>query len=164
MALLKRGKTWHTHFFVDGQRFRQSLETTDYREALRAEKKLIGEARAGKLSATRNETSKLLFGEAAERFLQDRIPHLAPKSITTERERARVLNRKFGEIAVSRITPDFVFAYVRDRKAAGIANATVNRELDVIRGVLKKAKRWHLFADEIHPLPRSPECREGAGL
>ncbi len=22
-----------------------------------------------------------------------------------------------------------------------------------IRGVLKKAKRWHLFADEIHPLP-----------
>ena len=33
MALIKRGKTWHTHFFVDGQRFRQSLETTDWREA-----------------------------------------------------------------------------------------------------------------------------------
>lgn len=23
MALKKRGKTWHTHFFLDGQRFRQ---------------------------------------------------------------------------------------------------------------------------------------------
>jgi integrase len=42
---------------------------------------------------------------------------------------------------------------VRARKADGISNATVNRKLDIIRGVLKKAKRWHLFADEIHPLP-----------
>src|SRR4029077_13371017 len=25
--------------------------------------------------------------------------------------------------------------------------------LDILRGVLKKAKRWHLFADEIRPLP-----------
>ena len=29
MSLIKRGKTWHTHFFVDGQRFRQTLDTTD---------------------------------------------------------------------------------------------------------------------------------------
>jgi hypothetical protein len=63
------------------------------------------------------------------------------------------VNRKFGELQVARITPDGILAYVRERKAAGIANATVNRELDCLRGVLKKAKRWHLFADEIHPLP-----------
>jgi integrase len=153
MSLVKRGKTWHTHFFVDGQRFRQSLDTTDYREALRSEKKLIGEARAGKLSAKRNESARLPFSAAAERFLQDRTPHLAPKSVTTERERAKAVNRTFGDTPVFRVTPESVLAYVRGRKAAGIANATVNRELDVIRGVLKKAKRWHLFADEIRPLP-----------
>jgi integrase len=45
------------------------------------------------------------------------------------------------------------------RKGDGIANATINRELDIIRGVLKKAKRWHLFADEIKPLP----LRENVG-
>lgn len=33
MALVKRGKKCHTHFFVDGQRYRQSLETGDWREA-----------------------------------------------------------------------------------------------------------------------------------
>ena len=33
MALKKRGRTWHTHFYVDGQRFRQSLDTGDWREA-----------------------------------------------------------------------------------------------------------------------------------
>jgi len=56
-------------------------------------------------------------------------------------------------VSVSRITPDAVLAYVRERKSAGISNATVNRELDIIRGVLKKAKRWHVFAEEIRPLP-----------
>jgi integrase len=153
MSLVKRGKTWHTHFFVDGQRFRQSLETSDWREAQAKEKELIAAAKAGKLSVTKQEFARLTFREAAERFLQDRIPQLAPLSIRTEKERAKVLNRRLGDVQVARITVDTVLAHVRERKAAGISNATVNRELDIIRGVLKKAKRWHLFADEIRPLP-----------
>ena len=153
MSLVKRGKTWHTHFFVDGQRFRQSLETSDWREAQSKEKDLIVDAKAGKLSPTKQEFARLPFREAAERFLQDRIPQLAPLSVRTERERAKVLNKRLGDVQVSRFATETVLAHVRERKANGIANATINRELDIIRGVLKKAKRWHLFADEIKPLP-----------
>jgi integrase len=153
MSLTKRGKTWHTHFFVDGQRFRQSLETSDWREAQAKEKDLIAGAKAGKLSPTKQEFARLPFREASERFLQDRIPQLASLSIRTERERAKVLNKRFGDLQVSRFTAETVLAHVRERKADGIANATINRELDIIRGVLKKAKRWHLFLDEIKPLP-----------
>jgi integrase len=153
MSLYKRGKTWHTDFSVNGERFRQSVDTTDWREAQAMEKELISSAKVGKLSPTRQEFARLPFREAAEQFLEDRIPHLALLSVSTERERAKVVNRKFGELQVARITPDAILAYVRERKAAGIANATVNRELDCLRGVLKKAKRWHLFADDIHPLP-----------
>ena len=153
MALKKRGRVWHTHFFVDGQRFRQSLDTSDWREAQSKEKDLISGAKAGKLSPTKQTFGRLPFREAAERFLQDRIPQLAPLSVRTERERAKVLNRRFGDLQVSRLNSETVLAYVRERKAAAIAKATINRELDIIRGVLKKAKRWHLFADEIRPLP-----------
>jgi len=153
MALKKRGKTWHTHFFVDGIRYRQSLETSDYRQALANEKDLIALAKVGKLSASRQQIKRLPFAEAAEQFLADRIPHLAPLSVRTEKERVRAINKVFGPVTVSRITPADVQKYIRKRNAAGIANATVNRDLDIIRGVLKKAKRWHLFADEIHPLP-----------
>ena len=153
MALVKRGKTWHTHFFVDGQRFRQSLDTSDWREAQGNEKQLIADAKAGKLAPTKQEFARLTFREAAERFLQDRIPQLALLSVRTERERTKVLNKRFGDMQVSRFTPETVLLHVRERKAKGIANATINRELDIIRGVLKKAKRWHLFADEIKPLP-----------
>src|SRR5262249_14554272 len=46
-----------------------------------------------------------------------------------------------------------VLAHVRERTAAGIKPATINRDLGIIRGGLKKAKRWHFFADEVKPLP-----------
>jgi integrase len=153
MALTKRGKTWHTHFMVEGQRFRLSLETTDWREAQAKEKTLISAAQAGKLSATKNTVAKLPFSDAAARFLEDRLAHLAPRSVQTERERAKPINRYLGDVQVARVTIADVQGYIRERKTAGIANATVNRELDIIRGVLKKAKRWHQFTDDIHPLP-----------
>src|ERR1700676_131588 len=44
-------------------------------------------------------------------------------------------------------------AYIAMRKKAGVANKTVNLETGVLRGVLKRAKRWHLVSDEIKPLP-----------
>lgn len=34
-----------------------------------------------------------------------------------------------------------------------MANGTINRDLDVLRGVLKRAKRWYLLAEDIRPLP-----------
>jgi len=46
-----------------------------------------------------------------------------------------------------------VRAYVVDRKATNVANKTINLELGVLRGVMKRAKLWHHFSDEIKPLP-----------
>ena len=63
------------------------------------------------------------------------------------------INKSLGDVAVWRMTPAQVVAYIRERKLAGRSNATINRELDIIRGVLKRAKRWHHFAEDIHPLP-----------
>jgi len=153
MSLVKRAKTWHCHFFVDGQRFRQSTGKTDWREAQKKEKELIADAKAGKLAATRQAFARLAFRNAAEQFLEDRIPRLSALSVRTERERSKTINRDFGDTSVFSLTPDAILGYIRKRKSAGIANATINRELDIFRGVLKKAKRWHLFADEIKPLP-----------
>ena len=153
MALKKRGDTWHTHFFVDGERFRKSLDTSDWREAQRKERELITEAKAGKLAASRDEFSRLPFGDAADRFIADRLPRLAPRSVQTEKERVKPIKAGIGSVPVWRLTVEQVRTYLRERKAAGRANATLNRELDIIRGVLKRAKRWHHFAEEIRPYP-----------
>ena len=52
MALYKRGKPWHTDFSVNGERFRQSLDTSDWREAQAKEKELITQAGSGKLTTS----------------------------------------------------------------------------------------------------------------
>jgi len=153
MALTKRGKTWHTHFFVDGQRFRQSLETSDWREAQKKEKELISRASQGKLALGSDLFSKMIFSEASAKNLAERAGHLSPRSIQAEKERLKPLNATFGPIRLNRLTVEMIRSYVASRKASNAANKTVNLELGVLRSVLKRGKLWHLFADEIKPLP-----------
>src|ERR1700730_8249892 len=153
MSLYKRGMTWHTDFSVNGERFRQSLDTSDWRQAQAKEKELIAQASEGRLTPKTHEFSRLGFSDAGERHLKDRLPRLAPRSIETERERLKPLRAYFGNTPLIRLSPDTVRAYIGERTKTGVANKTVNLELGVVRGVLKRAKRWHLFADEIKPLP-----------
>jgi len=72
MSLTKRGKTWHTHFFVDGQRFRQSMETSDWRESQAKEKALIAAATQGKLSTSSEDFARLIFDDAVK-YLDSRL-------------------------------------------------------------------------------------------
>ena len=153
MALYKRKKTWWTDFSVNGQRYRQSLDTGDWREAQAKEKELITQASQGKLAPLCQQFARLDFSEAAERFLADRLPYLAPRSIQTERERLRPLNAYLGSTSLRRISPELIRQYISHRKGAGASNKTINLELALVRGILKRAKRWHLVADDIRPLP-----------
>ena len=89
---------------MNGARFRQSLDTTDWREALSREKEKIAEASAGKLAPTSQLFSRLSFSEAVERYLADRLARIQPKTAKAERERATVLKTYFAAIQVSRIS------------------------------------------------------------
>jgi hypothetical protein len=80
MALVKRGKTWHTDFSVDGERYRQSLETRDWREAQAREKELIAQASQGNLTPAGQRFSRLSLNEALDRYLDDRSARVAARS------------------------------------------------------------------------------------
>jgi hypothetical protein len=86
MALYKRGKTWWTDFSVNGQRYRQSLDTTDWRAAQAREKELIGKADAGKLARSSERFARLAFGDAADQYLQSRRLALSVGSLKKERQ------------------------------------------------------------------------------
>jgi len=153
MALVKRGKIWHTHFFVDGQRFRQSLDTSDWREAQAKEKELISSASQGKLAPASQHFSKLNVTAAIELYLADRAGHVQLGSRRSESDHAKPLRDYFGHLPIARIDSGSILAYVRERKARGISNTTVNMEIGILRRILKRAKRWHFVADEIRRLP-----------
>ena len=166
MSLYKRGKTYWADFSVNGQRYRQSLDTSDWREAQSRQKEQITQASQGKLAPSSQQFARLAFSEAADRFVADRLAHLAARSVQTEKERLKPLRAYFGETSLARISTDAVRAYVAQRKETGVSNKTVNLEIGVLRGILKRARLWHLFADEIKSLPvrhevgRALSCEE----
>lgn len=81
MSLAKRGKTWYTHFFVDGQRYRQSLHTSNYREAQKEQTKRMSQAEQGKFAPAGQQFAKLGFTEAGERYIESRKLELSEASI-----------------------------------------------------------------------------------
>jgi integrase len=152
MALTKRGSTWHTHFFVDGERFRQSLETTDWREAQRIEKDRISDAKQGKLSASSVDFGRLLFEDAAKKYLSSRLPELAESSQQKERQLLVKLKEHFQGKRLRTIEAEDILAYRQWRAEQGVGASIVNMEVGVVRRMLKRAKRWHQIADDVRPL------------
>ena len=149
----KRKGIWHADFSLDGRRYRQSLETTDWREAARKAANLIALAKEGRLTPESHDFSRLPFPQAVERWLEEKKPRVAPKTIITECERSDAPKKFFGPVRLSQLTAESILAYIRSRTEHGIANATVNRELDIIRGVLKRARLWYRVAEDVKPLP-----------
>src|SRR5580693_2691957 len=131
MALYKRGGTWWTDFSVNGQRFRLSLDTTDWREAQRQEKERIAQASAGKLTTSGQQFGRLGFGEALDRYLADRYVRVAAKSHRTESDHAKPLRDYFGTTSIVHIRVESILAYIRERKKKGLSNTTVNMELGI---------------------------------
>lgn len=152
MALVKRGKTWHTHFVVNGQRFRQSLGTTDWREAQAKEKQLIAEASEGKLTHNSTTIARLPFTQAADEYVSARKLELAPASQAKEKQLLVQLRAYFKQEPLKAVTVKRITDYRAWRAEQGVGPATLNAELGILRRVLKRAKLWARVADDIRPL------------
>jgi integrase len=157
MSLYRRNGIYYSDFSVNGQRYRQTLQTTDRREASAKEKELIAQAAQGKLAPSGQSFGRLAFGEAADRYLASRRLELALSSQAKERQ-LLVRPREFLQAtALNRINAERVLAYREWRAAQGVGPAIINMEVGVLRRILRRAKRWHLIAEDVKPLrePRS---------
>ena len=152
MALKKRGKTWHCHFVVNGQRIRQSLETTDWREAQAKEKELIAQASEGKLHQTSISAARQPFGEAADDYLTSRKLELSSASQAKEKQLLVQLRAYFKQIRLKSITANQVIEYRAWRATQGVGPATLNAELGILRRIMKRARVWARVAEDIRPL------------
>jgi len=152
VALVKRGKTWHCHFVVNGQRFRQSLRTKDWREAQSKEKELIGQAMEGKLTQTSASLARQSFGQAADDYMTARKLELAPASQAKEKQLLVQLRAYFRQEPLKSITAKRISEYRAWRAEQKVGPATLNAELGILRRILKRARLWARVADDIRPL------------
>src|SRR5579884_4037767 len=85
--IYKRDQHWHMDVTINGVRYREALNTTDWREAQRLEKKRLAEIQGGKgASKSGREFGRKTFRDAVETFLQDRVGHVAERTIQFEKE------------------------------------------------------------------------------
>ena len=71
MSLFKRQDTWWCDFTMHGDRYRESLKTTDKREAIAKEKERIAEVQAGKNLAVHRHFARWPFSQAADFYIED---------------------------------------------------------------------------------------------
>jgi integrase len=152
MSIYKREKTYWTDFSVNGQRYRESLDTSDWRAAQSREKDLIAQASTGKLAPSGQQFSRLAFSEAADRYLESRKIELSTRSFKKERQLLVHPRQFFGATSLSRFDSEGLFAYRNSRAKKGLKPSYLNMEMGVIRRILKRGKRWHIVADDIRPL------------
>lgn len=159
MAVYKRGKYWHLDATVAGVRYREPLRTTDRREAKELEKQRVAEILAGKGSSIAGRSfARLPFSTAMKRLIEERKPHVAPRTHALDRERSAPLCRYFVDRPLNRITANDISEYQRARLdgtgfAVPVKARTVNMELSVLRLALNRGRIWSRLKEDVRPLP-----------
>jgi integrase len=150
----KRGKVWWADFTINGERFQKSLGTGNWNKAQSERKRIVAEAQEGRIAPKALKFGgRVKFGEATDRYSEERLAHLAPRSIATEQERLKPLRGYLGSTSLLAISADLILAYIGHRKKAGASNRTVNMEIGILRRMLKRARLWARVSDDIKPLP-----------
>src|ERR1039458_1373126 len=124
-----RGTTWWISYFVNGMQIKETTRPTDEAEARRQLKVKIGEAAAGKdvapERATINDLCALVLADYQLRKLRD-----------AENVKWRIdshIKPAIGSLLASRFTPHQVRQYVELRRKNSAADATINREMAIVR-------------------------------
>jgi integrase len=175
MALYKRNGIYHTDFVVNGQRFRQTLETHDWREATQKESDLKAQANQGKLAAgITAQLARLTVGEAFRRYLPQRQAEIHIKRLAkemadpisevayakSEASHAKAVRAFFEGKRLKQVRAEDIQAYQAHRIQEGKVAKTVNHEVKLLLQLLKRAKLLSRIRDDVELLPLNPEPRQ----
>jgi len=150
MSVYKRGDSFWYEFVVRGLRYRRSIGKVSKGIAREvAEKKRI-EALEGKLVERpvkaplfgHYDPAKKTFSDAAGDYFAFYAAHRKPSAMGRYSFLLRRLCKSFGNKRLDEIEPIAIEEYKRERKAAEMADASVNRELACLKSLFNMAVRW----------------------
>jgi integrase len=148
MSLRRVGRVWWIDFYTrDGKRIRQSAQTENKSLAQELHDKLKAEAwRIGTLG----EKTRRTWEEAVVRWLKEQDQKA---TIEMDRIHLRWADKLLRRKKLDEIRRDTLDKLSEVRKAQGVSNATVNRMLEVVRAILRRA------ANEWEWLDKAPQVR-----
>ena len=135
MALWKRGKWYWLDAVVHGQRYREPLGTSDWREATRLERQRVEqlEGRATVPTAKSLTYAGMDVAAAITTYAEERRAQVSPRMARYWLENVRPLADFFKDTKLRNIAPAQIAAYQNARTDAGRAPKTINGELSVLR-------------------------------
>ena len=140
-CLYRRGKIWWMAYMVDGKQHCESSGTTNKRVAERILNLRMAEIIEGRYRLPKSNPPRL--DEWAAQFL-DTISH--PNTKRTYSSCIQMLLNFFGDARLSQITPDRIEDFKLSRRRDGTGPASINRNLAVLRQMMKLAARQRLIA------------------
>ncbi|HKD07676.1 MAG TPA: site-specific integrase [Bryobacteraceae bacterium] len=129
-TVYQRGDWWWVAYWVNGKQFRESAKTKDEAEAKNFLKKRQGEAVTGRRLAG---ADRVTIGELMT-LVADDYREQERRSITELKGRIEGhLTKRFGKLRAIDWTSEHRKQYIADRRREGAKNATINRELAIVR-------------------------------
>ncbi len=142
-SIYLRGGLWWVKYHRHGQVFRESSESEDYAVAEDQLKRRLGEVATGKFAGLSPE--RIRFRELAEEVMSDYRDNDRASIGHAQRRLKLHLLPAFGEIRAADFSTGHVRRYIKARREEGASNATINRELAIVK------RAFHLGAQSDPP-------------
>ena len=147
---------WHIEYYANGRQVRETSKSVHYSDAQALLRKRQAELHGGTHAGSLAE--RITVGQLLDDLKLDF--EINQKSVEWLRYVDGHLRPVFGHLRASRVTSTHIQQYIQKRRAEGIANGTINRELGRLRRAFNLGKL--ATPPKVVNVPRIPKLEESA--
>src|SRR5215831_3163645 len=136
-SIYQRGNIWWVQVYVDGKPIIQSSKSTKKADAINLRNRLLAKKSRGDLSA--GSANTILIDELLDDVLKSDIEETTRKVWKWVVEAS--IRPFFGRMKAARLSTDYMDDYRQQRLADGRSDATVNRELSILRTAFHNGRK-----------------------
>lgn len=134
-----KGKVWVSDFWCNGRRYKKSWGAISKTVAKQKDRAFHTEVLEGKHEV---KSKRILFETFGEKYLKWAKLNKKASSAKRNQVSLNMLAPHFGEMTLNAVTAWGLEQYKQVRKAEGAAAGTINRDLDLIKNMMKRAVEW----------------------
>jgi len=137
--VFQRGDSWYSDFWHDGKRYAKSWGAITKTVAKEKDRKFRTEILEGKHNL---KSKNILFETFAEKYLEYARLNKKQKSAKRNQVSFNMLKSHFEGMKLKSVNAWALEQFKKDRKEEGRAPGTINRDIDCMKNMMRKAVEW----------------------